>query len=569
MKTCIRFFALFLAFVALSATFISCDDGDDPASVELTLEGGCWICAYDGYSEMLTFENGAVTSNGVAGNDTWEKTGSYELVNDKLTMAFGDEIVVGTVHVNNADCFTYNVDGKQRNFDRRYPPQFEDIYGWYWDNLSPMLVNSAKKEVYTSPKYESNGEMVVEECSVSELLDKIQNGLLEQNLFNIEFTEDEVIIFSHAGMGNKYSYTYLGENTLSINFGTAENPCNVIAQLKLFATGRLAMYIVNESCYQLLALNDLNVLGIEATKENIDIWAKSYADTFNQLIMIASYTRSNTSAPADFNLVGGCWICAYDGYSEMLTFEEGGVVTTNGVAGNNTWEHTGTFVLENDKLTMNFNVQTVDGVVVEKIEGVIKINSSDCFTFDKDGIRKDFDRRYPPLFEDVYGWYWTGINPMLVNSAKKEVYTSPEYESNGEMIVNECPVSELLEKIQNEFMLKELFNIEFAENEVTLYPLKLDATGKSYSYTNLGENTLSINFGTAENPCNVIVQLKLFATGRLAMYIVNESCYQLLALNDLNILGIEATKENIDIWAKSYADTFDQLIMIGSYGLMR
>ena len=564
----LKLFALFLAFMALSVAFVSCDDNDDDGqSVELTLDGGCWICAYEGYSEMLTFENGAVTSNGVAGNDTWEKTGSYELVNDKLTMVFDDKIVVGTINVNNANSFTYNVDGKQRNFDRRYPPQFEDIYGWYWDNLTPMLVNYAKKEVYTSPYYESNGEMVADECPVSELLDKIQNGLLEQNLSNIEFTENEVIMFPHAGMGNKYPYTYLGENTLSINFGTAENPCNVIAQLKLFATGRLAMYIVNESCYQLLALNDLNRLGIEATKENIDIWATSYADTFDQLIMIASYTRNNMPAPADFNLVGGCWICAYEGYSEMLTFEEGGVVTTNGVAGNNTWEHTGTFALENDKLTMNFNVQTVEGVVVEKIEGVIKINSVDCFTFDKDGIRKDFDRRYPPQFEDIYGWFWSGISPMLVNSAKKEVYTSPYYESNGEMVADECSVSELLDKIQNGLLEQELSNIEFTENEVIVFTYS--GTRNNYPYTYLGENTLSVNFGTAENPCNVIAQFKLFATGRLAMYIVNESCYQLLALNDLNRLGIEATKENIDIWAKSYADTFDQLVMIGSYGLMR
>ena len=286
----LKLFALFLAFMALSVAFVSCDDNDDDGqSVELTLDGGCWICAYEGYSEMLTFENGAVTSNGVAGNDTWEKTGSYELVNDKLTMVFDDKIVVGTINVNNANSFTYNVDGKQRNFDRRYPPQFEDIYGWYWDNLTPMLVNYAKKEVYTSPYYESNGEMVADECPVSELLDKIQNGLLEQELSNIEFTENEVSVFPYSGTSNKYPYTYLGENTLSVNFGTAENPCNVIAQLKLFATGRLAMYIVNESCYQLLALNDLNRLGIEATKENIDIWAKSYADTFDQLVMIGSY----------------------------------------------------------------------------------------------------------------------------------------------------------------------------------------------------------------------------------------------------------------------------------------
>lgn len=261
-------------------------------TLNIELIGGCWICAYDGYSEMLTFaENGVVTSNGVKGNDTWEKQGSYLLENDILTLNFEGEKREGVFYGKNEDLFAFVEEDGVKSFNRRYPPEFKDIYGWNWDFLNAMVIHQENKDVYTSPEYVLNGQTVTNECSVTELLEKIQKDFWESTFANAQFTEDHLILFEDGDELDSYPYIHQENDVVIINFGTTEKPCNIAAQVKLFATGRMALYFVDAQSHLLLALNDLKTLGLEITEDNLASWSKSYADTFSQLVLVISYDQ--------------------------------------------------------------------------------------------------------------------------------------------------------------------------------------------------------------------------------------------------------------------------------------
>lgn len=288
----LKLFSLFLAFMAMGTILAGCDDDDDdsPESPSVELVGGCWIYATSGYSEMLTFEDGGfVTSNGVADDNTWEVRGTYTLENGKLTFDFNGEKREGDFQAVDEDLFTFVEDGVNKNFNRRYPPKFEDINGWVWGFQEAMLVPQAAKDVYTSPTYDFNGTPVVNEYSVSELIEKVQTGFLDPAFATVRFEGNHFYIIAADGTRKAYPFTYLGDDIVSINFGTAENPCNIAVLIKLFAVGKIALCFVDESSYSLLALNDLNMLGIEADAATFEAWKKSYADTFDQLLLVVSY----------------------------------------------------------------------------------------------------------------------------------------------------------------------------------------------------------------------------------------------------------------------------------------
>ena len=80
-------------------SFIACSDNEETAE-QLELVGGCWVCAQNGYNDMLEFTaDGTVTSNGVQGNETWGLNGTYLFAGNTLSMDFGSEKREGDVKV--------------------------------------------------------------------------------------------------------------------------------------------------------------------------------------------------------------------------------------------------------------------------------------------------------------------------------------------------------------------------------------------------------------------------------------------------------------------------------------
>lgn len=280
-----------MALMVVSITFVGCDD-DENDFPTMELVGGCWICAFDGYSEMLTFtEDGSVTTSGVKGITPWEKYGTYLLESGKLSLRFDDEVREGNIEVKDEDNFSFHEADGVKDYNRRYAPEFHDIFGWNWNAYGSMAVHQAKKDRFVSPEVEGSAY----NYTVTNLLTKIKSEVLPTIFTKVQFTANQLIAWEGGNEQKSYPYEEKEKGYITLNFGTTESPCPITIQIKLFATGSMAFSIDTTESFKLLAYNNLRTLGATGISESLLAeWTQAYADTFSQLLLVANFVYDQT-----------------------------------------------------------------------------------------------------------------------------------------------------------------------------------------------------------------------------------------------------------------------------------
>ena len=280
---------MLMTLMVVSIVFVGCDDDkNDLPNVELA--GGCWICAIDGYSEMLTFtEEGSVTTSGVKGSTPWEKYGTYLFENGNLSLNFNDEVREGKIEVKGKDNIAFYESNSIKNYDRRYAPEFHDIFGWNWNLYGSMTVQQAQKDNFVSPVY--NNDKI--EYPVSDYLNKIKEEILPTIFTKVKFTEDHLITWEGGTKQMSYPYEEKENVFITLNYGTTESQCPITLQIKLFATGNMAFSIGSTESFKLLAYYHLRNFGATNISETLlNEWTQAYADTFSQLLLVANFMNN-------------------------------------------------------------------------------------------------------------------------------------------------------------------------------------------------------------------------------------------------------------------------------------
>ena len=277
-----------IALMAICLSFASCDNNDKTDPVAFNFVGGSWVHNSNGYSEMLTFtEAGIVTSNGTEGeNNTWEKQGLYLLENNVLKLIFPGEIRECGFEGKDEDNFVLYEGANARAYKRIYPIEFEKTIGWDWNKLETRIIHEEKKETYTSP---NNVDL-----TTTALLDKIQKEFLEIDFAKAKFTETHLTVYPN-NEAVEYPYiksNVLGNEMLTINFGTNDFPCWVTGVIKMFVDGGMAIYFINDQSYKLLAYKAIKEFGGDRNDETLKAWSDSFASTFNQCILYTLYRKA-------------------------------------------------------------------------------------------------------------------------------------------------------------------------------------------------------------------------------------------------------------------------------------
>lgn len=276
-----KFIYTWSMLLCMALGFISCSD-DENASEQIDLVGGCWVCAQNGYSDMLEFAtDGTVTSNGVQGDQTWGLEGTYQFAGNTLAMDFGSEKREGNVSVTGDDSFVYTDATGAKNYDRRYPPTFDEALGWEWNWANTLIIKQTLKD-----------ELVTEEktYSVDEWLQGVEL-VMEKFFGKAQFTESELILANvgiRATSVASFAYQRRGEDIVIISFGLPGQTIQAAAQVKFFANGKMALYFVNDQCYKFLGF----ITGLMGADQEYDELAKAIADTFSQLVLCISFDRA-------------------------------------------------------------------------------------------------------------------------------------------------------------------------------------------------------------------------------------------------------------------------------------
>ena len=272
---------------------IACSD-DEEAAQQLDLVGGCWVCAQNEYNDMLEFTaDGAVTSNGVQGNDTWGLEGTYLFAGNTLTMDFGSNKREGSVKVLDEDTFIYTDGTGAKSYDRRYPPTFEEALGWTWDWATTIFVQQTLKNEFTTPEYEeSDGTMTTVTFTVDELKTLLDN-LIKRYFKQAKFTENAFVLpqmnVKAVSMVDTFPYMNLGEGVVSIAFDSPEPSFQIAAQVMFFANGKMVMYFVGGQAYKLVNWLLYRNTGLMFNQELMD---KALAETYSQLVLCVSFNLS-------------------------------------------------------------------------------------------------------------------------------------------------------------------------------------------------------------------------------------------------------------------------------------
>lgn len=274
-------------------SFIACSDNEETAE-QLELVGGCWVCAQNGYNDMLEFTaDGTVTSNGVQGNETWGLNGTYLFAGNTLSMDFGSEKREGDVKVLDEDTFVYTDETGAKSYDRRYPPTFDETLGWAWNWINTIFVQQTLKNEFTTPEFEVwDGNITTVTYTIDELK-TILGNTIQRSFKQACFTENSFVlpeinkrsVFS----ADIFPYVNVGEGVVSIAFDLPEASFQIAAQVMFFANGKMAMYFVDNEAYKLV--NWLLYRNNEY-KINQNLMNAAMAETYSQLVICISFERA-------------------------------------------------------------------------------------------------------------------------------------------------------------------------------------------------------------------------------------------------------------------------------------
>lgn len=274
---------LWIMFLGMVLNFTACSDNDE-STKQIDLAGGCWVCAQNDYNDMLEFAtDGTVTSNGVKGDETWGLTGTYQFAGNILSMDFGSERREGSVNVIDDNSFIFTDDMGSKSYDRRYPPTFDEVLGWEWNWASTLFIKQVLKDELVTPE---------KTYTVDEWLLNVET-VMKDFFSKAQFTQESFVLANvdfRSVSGTSFDYQYQDGDIVVISFGRPGESYPVVAQVKFFANGKMALYFVNEQCYKFLAFI-MNIT--RASDQEYDELEGLIAETFSQLVLCVSFERQS------------------------------------------------------------------------------------------------------------------------------------------------------------------------------------------------------------------------------------------------------------------------------------